>query len=239
VSWCGWVSGFHRDTVAAVDTWVVSLVVVVGVDVALWRGRRGLDWGWHLEPVSTPWPREGRGGSRSALSGLGPWLVLFVAALTWDVLGLDSGPHQFHLTISALSQSYRALNAALLLVWLLVGIGYGVTRARTAWPVVGDDTAPRHADPGPGSPSALGAGITAGGGHRTLPTLLLPEHPWVGVAFWVAVPLAAVAIDQFARRSSGRLATAEEALRFVSTGTATKLLLVGAWTFAGYHLFAR
>ena len=35
-----------------------------------------------------------------------------------------------HLTISALAQAFRALNAALLLVWMLAGLGYGLTRAR-------------------------------------------------------------------------------------------------------------
>jgi hypothetical protein len=63
--------------------------------------------------------------------------------------------------------------------------------------------------------------------------------PAVGVAFWVAVPVAAVVLDQVARRSDGRMANAEETLRFISTATPVKILLVVAWAFAGYHLFAR
>ena len=51
-------------------------------------------------------------------------------ALAWDVLGIDTGPHQYHLTISALAQAYRPLNAALLLVWMLVGVGYEAARVR-------------------------------------------------------------------------------------------------------------
>ena len=65
-----------------------------------------------------------------ALRGVAPWILLVVVALAWDVLGIDTGPHQYHLTISALAQAYRPLNAALLLTWMLAGVGYEAARAR-------------------------------------------------------------------------------------------------------------
>ncbi len=98
-AWCGWVSGYHRTTGAAETTWLVTVVAVMLVDVALWRGRTGRRLGWRLEPVGDPWPREGRGGSRPALRSVAPWLALIVVVLAWEVLGIDTGPHQYHLTI--------------------------------------------------------------------------------------------------------------------------------------------
>ena len=124
-------AAYHRSTGPAETAWVFSLAAVLAVDLALGRGRRRMRFGWRLQPVADPWPRPGRGGGRLALRGLAPWIVLFVVALAWDVLGLDTGPHEYHLTISALAQAYRPLNAALLLVWMLVGIGYAAARARS------------------------------------------------------------------------------------------------------------
>ena len=57
-----------------------------------------------------------------------PWLILVLVAVAWDVLGIDTGPHQYHLTISALAQAYRPLNAALVLFWILAGVGYEMAR---------------------------------------------------------------------------------------------------------------
>jgi hypothetical protein len=242
-AWCGWVSGFHRDTLAAEVTWLVSVGAVVVVDLSLWAGRRGLRWGWRLEPAAEPWPRTGRGGARSALVGTAPWVVLFAVALAWDVLALDTPPRHYHLTISALSQAYRPLNAALLLIWLGIGMGYGATRAR-APSVPRRTTDTPQASPDAPRAGVVGAVATTASRHGalagpTLPGLLLPEVPAIGVAFWVAVPIAALAIDQVARHSGGRVATAEEFLRFISTATLAKFVLVVAWGFAGYHLFAR
>jgi hypothetical protein len=238
-AWCGWVSGFHRTTLAAEITWVCSLAAVLAVDLAFWRGRRGLRPGWRLDPVGRPWPRPGRGGGRSALRGTAPWIVLFLVALTWDVLGIDTGPHQAHLTISALAQTYRPLDAALLLVWMLAGIGYEVALARAPVdarrvPASGAHAKPDHPEPG----GAMG-GVLAFTGHPVTPALLLPKDPAVGVAFWVALPVAAVLVEVAARRSDGRVANAEELVRFISTPLAARIVLVVAWVFAGYHLFAR
>jgi len=167
--------------------------------------------------------------------------VLFVVALGWDVLGLDTGPHEYHLTISALSQAYRPLNAALLLVWILVGIGFGAARARSPVEREGVPFPPVRTDPDtPAAGTTLGAGLITLGGHPiVVPALLLPSSPPVGVAFWIAVPIAGLVVDQAARRSGGRMANAEEFVRFISTPRIANLLLIGAWVFAGYHLFAR
>jgi hypothetical protein len=234
-AWCGWVSGFHRGTTAAEVTWVVSLAAVVAVDVALRQGRRGAASDWHLEPASQPWPRPGQGGSRLALRGVAPWLALIVVAVAWDVLGIDTGPHEAHLTISALSQAYRPLNAGLLLIWMLVGVGYEVARVRAprGTPPARDAGEPRE------GVAWCAAGVAPLGGHPFAPALLLPSNKPAGVAFWIAVPVAAIALDLWARRSAGRLATAEELVRFVSTATLANFALILAWAFAGYHLFAR
>jgi hypothetical protein len=234
-AWCGRVSGYHRTTAAAEITWVVSLGAVLLVDVALWRGKTGRRLGWRLEPVRDPWPRIGRGGAGPALRGVAPWLALLLVALAWDALGIDTGPHQYHLTISALAQAYRPLNAALLLVWMLVGIGYEAARVRAPVSSGGDAADP----PTPGSGSALAAAMGSPGVHPATPGLLLPSSPPVGVAFWVAVPLVAVLIDLSARHSGGRRANAEEFMRFISASRLARIALVAAWGFAGYHLFAR
>ena len=236
-AWCGWVSGYRRASSAAEITWVVSLGVVLLVDLALWRGKTRGPLGWHLEPVRDPWPRIGRGGSGPALRGVAPWLVLFAIALAWDVLGIDTGPGQYHLTASALAQAYRPLNAALLLLWMVVGIGYEAARVRAPVPTMEAGSRARDSHT-PESGSALAAAMGSLG-HHGAPALLLPSSPPVGIAFWVAVPLVAVLIDMAARRSDGRQANAEEFVRFISTSRVANLALIVAWGFAGYHLFAR
>jgi hypothetical protein len=239
-AWCGWASVYHRSTGPAETTWAFSLAAVLAVDLALWRGRRRMRLGWRLQPVAEPWPRPGRGGRWLALRGLAPWIILFAVALAWDVLGLDTGPHEYHLTISALAQAYRPLNAALLLVWMLVGIGYAAARARTPIGTEGIPASPIKADPERPAPgTALGAGVVTLGGHPVVPGLLLPSSPAAGVAFWIAVPIAALLVDLAARRSHGRVARAEELARFVSTPLAANVALIAVWVFAGYHLFAR
>jgi len=239
-AWCGWVSAYHRATTPAEVTWVVSLGAVVATDLELRQGREGARHGWHLEPVAEPWPRPRRGGPRRALRGVAPWLVLFTVALAWDVLGIDTGPHRYHLTISALAQAYRPLNAGLLLFWVLVGVGYEAARVRAPSAGPGDRaTAVGRGPDTPTSGAVLGAGLVNLGAHPTTPGLLLPSSPPVGVAFWVAVPCTALLVDLVARRSAGRVANAEEFIRFISTAKAANVALIAAWVFAGYHLFAR
>ena len=236
--WCGWVSGEHRRSGAAEITWLVTLCFVFLFDLALWRGRSGGHRGLHLRPADEPWPRPGRGGNGPAFRGVAPWLALAAAALAWDVLGIDSGPHQYHLTISALAQAYRPLNAALLLVWILVGVGYEAARVRA--PI--DDTGTPRDGGDPQGPEYRGTFVAALGPlgvQRGSSALLLPQSPPLGILFWVAIPVVAVLIDVASRRSDGRAATAEEFVRFISTSGLANLALIAAWGFAGFHLFAR
>ncbi len=237
-AWCGWASSFHRTTVGAEITWLVTLAAVILVDVALWRGRAGRRPGWRLQPVTEPWPRKDSGGGGPALRGVAPWLVLIVVVGAWEILGIDTGPHQYHLTVSALAQAYRPMNAGLLLAWLLVGIGYEAARVRA--PI---DGGPERPDGTRLHPPEEGAAFTMSigslGAHHGGTALLLPQSPPVGVVFWVAIPLAAVLIDWAARHSEGRRASAEEFIRFISTSRVANGALIAAWGFAGYHLFAR
>jgi hypothetical protein len=242
-AWCGWVSGFHRSSTPAEITWVVSLAIVLALASLFRLGRRNAAFGWDIGTATEPWPRAGRGGGRMALRGVAPWLGVIVVAATWDVLGIDTGPHEYHLTISALSQAYRPLNALLLLVWMTVGIGYAAARARAP---LGSRSLDASAGNGLGAERGGGAALCAlgmapdgGGGHPLLPALLLPSNRAVGVVFWVGLLVVAVAVDLIARRSAGRMATAEEFARFISTSAVANVALISAWAFAGYHLFAR
>jgi len=219
----------------------VAIVVVLAV---LFRGgRRGAAFGLNIGTATEPWPRAGRGGSAEALRGVAPWLAVIVVAAAWDALGIDTGAHAYHLTISALSQAYRALNALLLLVWLFVGIGYAAARARAPSGSLdpGVSSGRKTEAERRGGAALCGAGLApgAGGGHALTPALLLPSNRPVGIAFWVGLLVVAVAVDLVARRSAGRLATAEEFARFISTATVANVALIAAWAFAGYHLFAR
>jgi hypothetical protein len=168
-------------------------------------------------------------------------VALAVVILAWEVLGLDTGAHQPHLTISALSQAYRALHAALLVVWILVGLGYGIARARAARSE-GRDTADAPIsrspadDPPHAGPPVAGAGALTSSPH--VPALLLGSSRVVGVAFWIAVIGAAAAVDLVARRSGGRLADGEELLGLVGCSRMGNAVAIVAWTYAGWHLFA-
>lgn len=234
-AWCGWASGFHHSTTPALATWSASLAGVVVFDLLLWRGARHGRLALRPQPVATAWPRPGRGGSRRVLVGLSPWLVLVVIVVVWEVLGIDTGPHEAHLTISALALAFRSLDAALLLVWILVGLGYGAARARA--PARETRAA---ADEGPVVPPPASSGVAAVVATHTafVPALLLPSNRTVGVAFWVGLVVACVVVDLVARRSRGRLANAAELVRLISRPTGVAVVLVAAWTYAGWHLFA-
>jgi hypothetical protein len=223
----------HRSTTAALAVWALSLAVVVAVDVLVWRGRHHRRIALRLAPVDTPWPPPDGHDPTGALGGISPWLALVLVVVVWEVLGIKTGPNQPHLTISALAQAFRPLAAALLLVWMLVGLGYGVARARA--PVDGQSAEPvegasRHAS---STAATLGAQHTA-----RMPALVLPSSRAVGVAFWVGLVVVCVMVDLAARRSRGRVANAEEFVRLISRPKAANVLLVVAWAYAGWHLFA-
>jgi hypothetical protein len=57
--------------------------------------------------------------------------------------------------------------------------------------------------------------------------------------FWVGLLVVVVVVDLLARRSDGRVATAEEFARFISSAAPANVALIATWAFAGYHLFAR
>jgi hypothetical protein len=233
-AWCGWASGFAQSSVGAFTTWSISLAVVIAVNLLLGRGRRGLHPALHLAPVGEPWPRPGRRGRGRTLLGVLPWLSFGCILLAWELLGIDTPANETHVTISALAQEYRPLNAALLLVWILVGLGYGAARARAPIGIhavePSRDLAPR---------AVLGAVLLAGLGHPTpMLTLLLPQSKALGVGFWVLVVVAFVLLDVAAKRSRGRVPNAEELARLIS-GRATARVFIGvAWIFGGWHLFA-
>ncbi len=231
-AWCAWASGLRHSTSAAFATWAVSTAAVVVIDLLLWRGRRRGDLAIHLRPADQPWPRPGQGGIKRSFAGTAPWWLLALVVVIWEVLGIDTGPHEPHLTISALSQAFRPVHAGILLVWILVGLGYGVARARA--PV---EQVPGGPAPG-GSLANLSGALAVSRRSEVAPALLLPANRAVGVAFWVAVVAACVFVDLAARRSRGRLASAEELLRFISGPAPGKVALVAAWTYAGWHLFA-
>jgi hypothetical protein len=70
------------------------------------------------------------------------------------------------------------------------------------------------------------------------PALLLPYSRPVGAAFWIALVVVCVSVDVVARHTGGRLATAGEFVRLISRPPLANFLLVGAWTYAGWHFFA-
>ena len=230
--WCGWASGLHQSTVGAFVAWSASLAGVVVVDVMMWRGRRSRRVALHLEPVALPWPRRGRGGPGPVLLGTAPWLALVLIVVVWEVLGIDTGPHEAHLTISALSLAFRPVDACLYLAWIVVGLAYGAARARA--PVgSGHDGSSR------GAPTRdLPVAVVAGRHPVGVPGLFLPDNRGVGVGFWLTVVVAGVVVDLVARRSGGRLATAGELVRLTSGSTLANVVLTAAWAYGGWHLFA-
>jgi len=232
-AWCGWASGVGQSTASAFVVWGVSTVAVVALGVLLARGRRGRRFALPPGSPADPWPRP-LGGAGRILLGLSPWLAIALVVAAWEALGIDTGPHEPHLTVSALALSSRLFDAALLLAWILVGAGYTVARARAPLgrAAVRESRSPR-------SPAGAFPGCLALGRHPMLvPALLLPRSRSVGVAFWIAVVAACLVVELVARRSEGRLARAGELVRLVSGPPLVNALLVVAWTYAGWHLFA-
>jgi len=73
---------------------------------------------------------------------------------------------------------------------------------------------------------AAGLAPGAGTGHPPTPALLLPSNRPVGVVFWVGLLVVAVVVDLLARRSAGRVATAEEFVRFISSAAVANVALI-------------
>jgi hypothetical protein len=229
--WCGWASGFPPSSTGAFVTWATSLAAVIGAGFLWWRGRNRPESVWHQPAVEAEWPEADREGRHRVLRGVAPWLVLAIIVLAWEVLGIDTGVDEPHLTVSALSQAFRPFHAALLLTWIAVGLGYGAARARSAH--LGDQGGPPV---GPSSVAMVGGHPVVGPG--VTPALLLPANRAVGVGFWVGLVVVCTVLEWVARRSESRLATAGDLVRLVSRSTAVSLVLVGLWSYAGWHLFA-
>jgi len=229
-AWCGWVSGFHHSMTPALAAWSASLAGVVGIDLLMWRGGHGGRLGLPRRPAAAAWPPPGR--ESRVLRGIWPWLVLVLVVVVWEVLGIDTGPHQAHLTVSALALAFRPFDAALLLAWILVGLGYGAARAAAPEATPGQAGRMRRPEVSAGAVAVLGP-------HPgPAPALLLPDNRAAGVAFWAGLTVVCVLVEVASRRSGGRLATAEEFVRLVSGPPAANALFVVAWAYAGWHLFA-
>lgn len=234
-AWCGWVSGFRLGSVPAKVTWAASLAAVVVVDLSLWAGRQGWPGGLRLYRAAQPWPRPGREGWKSTVRGTLPWTGLVLAAATWEALGIATGTHVPHLTVSALAKRYRPLDAVALLVWIGVGVVYGVARARA---VVGGASTER-AGSGEHGTGAVPMFASVGTVHLPMvPALLLPAARAVGVGFWAAWAAAWLIVEAASHATSGRLASTEDLVRFLTRSKAVDVVLVAAWTYAGWHLFA-
>ena len=239
LAWCGWASAFRAGTRDGQWSWLVSLLLVLLAALAVRLGRSRHRLGGHVEAARPSWPGPETGGTRRALAATAPWLVLGVIVLAWEILGIDTGRHEPHLTISALSLAFRPLRAAMLAVWMGVGVCFALARARSA-----DGRANRRNRGGPDSSRAAGAaGVALAAGRLagragSVLALLEGRSRAVGVGFWVGVLLCAAGIELAARRSGGRIASFEDLLAFLSRPLAARIALVAAWTYAGWHLFA-
>ena len=240
--WCGWASGFDHSTVGALTTWAASLGGVVVIDVWWWRSQRGRWPGLRRPadagPAGQPPPQVRRSATARRTW---PWWALVVVVVAWEALGIDTGRRSAHLTVSALAQAFRPMHAALLAAWILVGLAFGAIRARADEP---EGAAASPAGPPTPALGALGVGAAASArgaagplGHPGV-ALLLPDDRAAGVAFWVGVLVVAVLLEVGARRWPASLAGAAEMVRLVSGPPVARVLLVVAWTYAGWHLFA-
>ncbi|MDA8072405.1 MAG: hypothetical protein M0Z82_12610 [Actinomycetota bacterium] len=131
LAWCGWASAYRAGTNGGKVIWAVSLAVVAVVavvaDGAWRRGHRQ----WVAPRPAPAWPAPaGADDRRSVLRGMAPWLVLALVVVTWEALGIDTGRHQPHLTLSALVLAFRAMRAATLAVWTGLGLGFVAVRLR-------------------------------------------------------------------------------------------------------------
>lgn len=202
-------SGYHRGTLGAAVTFLISIATVVTYRAtapcpgrAQWRHMEGSNW---------------------------PWALVGLVVLTWELLGLDTGKGT-HLTLSGLTQAIRPLSAVTMMIWLLVGLRCALERRQ-----------PKRASSKPAPTDVLGA--TTGWSlhlHMASPGLValaLPSSRSVGVCFWIAAGVGSLGLEIWARRSGGRVATANEVLSFGCRSQIGQFLVVAAWVIAGYHLF--
>lgn len=256
-AWCGWASAFHTGTWDARITWWISTLTVMGAWAAIRTGRvRGLRArrsgapsaagacatpGTAVHVGSDPW------AAPAPLRRAWPWVVLAVVVVVWEALGIATGPHEPHLTISALSQAFRPIHAALLATWMGVGMLWvAVTGAE-------DQVDQREAEAGPPPAQGLGALVAApawapllhagargwGGVGSSLGLgVLLGSSRAVGVGFWLGVVGVAVLIDAAARWGSWSHLTFVGLLQLLWARPVVRAVAIIAWLGAGWHLFS-
>lgn len=270
-AWCGWASAFHTGTWDARITWWISTSTVLGAWVlvravhvgATQEHRPGVPatgavdhGGRHLSPGSTKTP--------PLLGAVWPWIVLTMVVVVWEALGIATGPHQPHLTISALSQAFRPIHAALLATWMVVGLLWVVVTGRGSRRFAGGEPHQRRLARGTGQSAQApdrgnghrrqALGIATLGAVRTGPRLaasrelsgggsialgvLLGSSRAVGVGFWLGVVGAACAIDAIARFGPGTYCTFTGLLRMLWVQPVVRTVVVIAWLGAGWHLFS-
>jgi len=284
LAWCGWASAFAAGTRAGQAVWAVSLAGVVVADLVI-------SWVPERQGVSPSTPASDTAAAGSvrrtspqpeavgcSWAAAWPWVAMLVVVVVWEILGIDTGPHQPHLTLSALTLAFRGMRAATLTVWIALGIGFALVRRRVRTDRGFDrrQLPDRHLRPGgagrirntgsvrrPGGGSlivapaiALGARGTAAGfggsgfagsgsgarlggsGFGVLLALLLGDSRAVGVGFWIGVVVCGLLVELAARRLRAGIATFETVLRTVTGPPVARIVAVGAWVYAGWHLFA-
>lgn len=214
-AWSAYVSGLRRSSAGAVVAFAASLGVVVALAVLAERGRT------RRRPylvVGSATPRDATRTGAGLCRNAG-FLLLALVATAWESLGIDTGPRRPHLTVSALAMAFRAFDAAVFLVWLLAGLFFALARATR--PPAGALAAPTALL----APTPFAVG------------LLLPDDRAAGIAFWIVWLAAGIGLEIAGRRSSGRLATAEELVWTVSSSRLGTLACAAVWAYAGWHLF--
>jgi len=249
-AWCGWASAFPAGTRSGQTVWGITLAGVLAVDVVLLWLRRRPDGPWMTEPVQ-PWPRARAGGRVSVLGAAWPWVLLGVVVLAWEILGIDTGRHQPHLTLSALTLAFRPVRATTLAAWSAVGVYFAAVRGRAA--TGSDPRRPQQQSSireqrAPGRRGASGLAVVAPAviltGARLIPSrapllaLLEGDSRAVGIGFWIGVAACAVGIEWSARRIFEGIVTFDTLLWSASQPRVVRLVMVGAWVYAGWHLFA-
>ena len=193
-TWCGFVSGFHRSTAAAVATWCVSFLAVIGSTGC------STVIGAASNSRSSPCPQTELAGPSRCRPRQNPSWHFAVASPPPRDRRLGGARHRHRPAFRSLDdqrprESYRAIDAALLFVWILVGIGYGIMRPRTP---ADDGSSPRDAnDAGVASSSAAIA--VAMRPETPVLGVLLPNNRAAGVTFWVGSVGTCVLADVTAR----------------------------------------
>ena len=125
--YAGFASAYPRSTWPARFTYAFPTLIFLILLATIPRQRRQQAAAWFFHGAKggkePHWPRRPL-SKKEVMVQLSPWMIVFVAVVTWEILALLTPPNQHHLTISALSQAYRPFHALLFLAWLGSGAGY-------------------------------------------------------------------------------------------------------------------